>query len=265
MVVTVTLARGALRLAGLGVIVKRLRRDPRPRRHGHALHRQDRHAHRGEDPAGAPRRFRRDRMSDRSSASPISTARSRPASAVRSTTPSSRTASSMSAAGRKLDEVPFDFERRRVSVLLQETGTSERLLIVKGAPEDVLGMSTATRSVDGDVAAVRRGVARGLAERVRRARRGGLPRARRRLPRVGRRAATRRRRRRSRSHVRRLRRLSRPARKRAPPRRLRSSRAPASTVKILTGDNEQVDAPCLRRARHCRSRGVLTGDELASV
>jgi len=36
----------------------------------------------------------------------------------------------------KIDEVPFDFERRRLSVLLQRS--DERFLIVKGAPEDVL-------------------------------------------------------------------------------------------------------------------------------
>ncbi len=40
----------------------------------------------------------------------------------------------------KLAELPFDFERRRVSVLL-EHGT-ERLLLVKGAPEEVLRLST---------------------------------------------------------------------------------------------------------------------------
>jgi Mg2+-importing ATPase len=37
---------------------------------------------------------------------------------------------------RKLGEVPFDFARRRVSVLLERAG--ERVLIVKGAPEEVL-------------------------------------------------------------------------------------------------------------------------------
>lgn len=36
----------------------------------------------------------------------------------------------------KIDEVPFGFERRRVSVLVERAG--QRLLIVKGAPEDVL-------------------------------------------------------------------------------------------------------------------------------
>ena len=40
---------------------------------------------------------------------------------------------------RKIDEVPFDFERRRISVLL-DNGTS-RLLVVKGAPEDILRLS----------------------------------------------------------------------------------------------------------------------------
>lgn len=40
---------------------------------------------------------------------------------------------------RKLDEVPFGFERRRVSVLVERNG--KRLLIVKGAPEDVLKLS----------------------------------------------------------------------------------------------------------------------------
>jgi len=37
---------------------------------------------------------------------------------------------------RKIDEIPFDFERRRVSIVVEhETG---RLLITKGAPESVL-------------------------------------------------------------------------------------------------------------------------------
>jgi Mg2+-importing ATPase len=49
-------------------------------------------------------------------------------------------------AWRKIDEVPFDFERRRVSVLLEQAGS--RLLVVKGAPEDVLRLSE-TCEVDG--------------------------------------------------------------------------------------------------------------------
>ena len=50
----------------------------------------------------------------------------------------------------KIDEVPFDFERRRVSVLV--TDGQERLLVVKGAPEDVLRLSTQFEAADGAVA-----------------------------------------------------------------------------------------------------------------
>ena len=39
----------------------------------------------------------------------------------------------------KVDEVPFGFDRRRVSVLLEQAG--ERVLIVKGAPEDILRLT----------------------------------------------------------------------------------------------------------------------------
>ena len=48
----------------------------------------------------------------------------------------------------KVDEVPFDFERRRVSVLVDD-GTA-RLLIVKGAPEDILRLSTHYEADAGD-------------------------------------------------------------------------------------------------------------------
>ncbi|MET0217841.1 MAG: magnesium-translocating P-type ATPase [Burkholderiales bacterium] len=40
----------------------------------------------------------------------------------------------------KVDEVPFDFERRRISVLVEKDNA--RLLVVKGAPEDILRLST---------------------------------------------------------------------------------------------------------------------------
>src|SRR6478735_508485 len=42
-------------------------------------------------------------------------------------------------AWRKIDEVPFDFERRRVSVLVEHD--AKRRLIVKGAPEELLRLS----------------------------------------------------------------------------------------------------------------------------
>ena len=43
----------------------------------------------------------------------------------------------------KRDEIPFDFERRRLSIMVGRPGTSERLLITKGAPEGILGLSVA--------------------------------------------------------------------------------------------------------------------------
>ena len=48
---------------------------------------------------------------------------------------------------RKIDEVPFDFERRRISVLV-DNGNS-RLLVVKGAPEDIIALSTHYEAADG--------------------------------------------------------------------------------------------------------------------
>nr|WP_246503630.1 HAD-IC family P-type ATPase [Plastoroseomonas arctica] len=47
----------------------------------------------------------------------------------------------------KLDEVPFDFERRRISVLVEHGGA--RSLIVKGAPEDLLRLSGRFETADG--------------------------------------------------------------------------------------------------------------------
>lgn len=41
---------------------------------------------------------------------------------------------------RKIDEVPFDFERRRVSVLVDNG--QKRILVIKGAPEDILHLCT---------------------------------------------------------------------------------------------------------------------------
>ena len=48
----------------------------------------------------------------------------------------------------KVDEVPFDFERRRVSVLVERAGA--RRLVVKGAPEDVLRLCTHYQNPQGE-------------------------------------------------------------------------------------------------------------------
>lgn len=45
---------------------------------------------------------------------------------------------------RKIDEIPFDFERRRVSIVVGHT--NERLLISKGAPESVLAVCSSYES-----------------------------------------------------------------------------------------------------------------------
>jgi Mg2+-importing ATPase len=50
----------------------------------------------------------------------------------------------------KLDEVPFDFERRRVSVLVQRG--EEGLLVVKGAPEDIIRLCARQTGAQGDTA-----------------------------------------------------------------------------------------------------------------
>jgi Mg2+-importing ATPase len=50
----------------------------------------------------------------------------------------------------KIDEVPFDFERRRVSVLVERDG--KRRLIVKGAPEDLLRLSSRYEAEKGEEA-----------------------------------------------------------------------------------------------------------------
>jgi len=43
--------------------------------------------------------------------------------------------------GEKIDEIPFDFERRRSSIVVQKE-SGERLMITKGAPEGVLAVAT---------------------------------------------------------------------------------------------------------------------------
>ncbi len=46
---------------------------------------------------------------------------------------------------RRVDEIPFDFVRRRVSVVVVDEG-GRRLLVTKGAPEGILALATAVRA-----------------------------------------------------------------------------------------------------------------------
>ncbi|MBS0536123.1 MAG: magnesium-translocating P-type ATPase [Proteobacteria bacterium] len=50
---------------------------------------------------------------------------------------------------RRIADIPFDFERRRVSVLVERDGM--RLLVIKGAPEAIIAAATARESGDGGV------------------------------------------------------------------------------------------------------------------
>jgi Mg2+-importing ATPase len=138
MIVSVTLARGALRMAAKKVIVKRLTAiqnlgsmdvlcTDKTGTLTEAAIRLERHV----DPAG--------RDSDRVLL--LAYLNSRFESGLRSPLDDAILAhEELDVEGwRKIDEVPFGFERRRVSVLLERHG--ERLLVVKGAPEDVVRLS----------------------------------------------------------------------------------------------------------------------------
>jgi Mg2+-importing ATPase len=50
---------------------------------------------------------------------------------------------------KKLDELPFDFERRRLSIAVQPPEASDCLFITKGAPEPILERSIALEGADG--------------------------------------------------------------------------------------------------------------------
>jgi len=73
---------------------------------------------------------------------------------------------------RKLDEVPFDFERRRVSVLGENNGRT--LLVVKGAPEDLIRVSTAAEAASGERVPLDEGGRGALEQRMRRFNADGL-------------------------------------------------------------------------------------------
>src|SRR5512139_2347103 len=139
MVVSVTLSQGAMRLARRHVIVKRLSAvqdlgsidvlctdKTGTLTEGHI--RLERHV----DAAGA----------DSSRVLELAYLNSHFESGIRSPLDDAILAHSHIDVGawRKIDEVPFDFERRRVSVLVERGG--ERTLVAKGSPEDILRLCT---------------------------------------------------------------------------------------------------------------------------
>lgn len=52
----------------------------------------------------------------------------------------------------KIDEVPFDFERRRVSILAENAG--QRVLVIKGAPESIMGLASSVDLGGGRIAPI---------------------------------------------------------------------------------------------------------------
>jgi Mg2+-importing ATPase len=148
MIVTVTLARGALRLARRRVIVKRLAAmhnvgamdvlcTDKTGTLTEATIRMVRHLDfRGEDSERVFRLAYLNSLFESGIKSPLDEA-----------ILAFRTLDV--AAWEKIDEVPFDFERRRVSVLV--ANGPERLLVVKGAPEDVLRQATHYEAAAGAV------------------------------------------------------------------------------------------------------------------
>jgi Mg2+-importing ATPase len=162
MVVSVTLSRGALRLAAKGVVVKRLAAvqnlgamDVLCTDKTGTLTRAQIHLERHVDFAGtqSPKVFELAYLNSHFETgikSPLDAAiLERPAPPV--------------GAWGKIDEVPFDFERRRVSVLLDDGNA--RVLIVKGAPEELLRLCSHYRVDESGSARAWDGEARDLALR----------------------------------------------------------------------------------------------------
>ena len=149
MVVSVTLARGALRLAAAKVVVKRLSAvqdlgsmdvlcTDKTGTLTEASIRLDRHI----DAAGR----------DSARVLALAVLNSRFESGLRSPLDEAILAhGEVDVCGwTKVDEVPFGFERRRVSVLLERG--AERLVVVKGAPEDLLPLCAQYQDGDAPVA-----------------------------------------------------------------------------------------------------------------
>jgi Mg2+-importing ATPase len=136
MIASVTLTAGAMRMAREGVIVKHL---PAIQNFGSidvlcsdktgTLTSGEMRIERGTDPFGA--------VSDRPML--LATINSRFESGIRSPLDAAILKGSAADVNgyTKVDEIPFDFERRRVSVVVDDPG-GRRLLVTKGAPEQLL-------------------------------------------------------------------------------------------------------------------------------
>ena len=147
MVVTVTLSRGALRMAAKRVIVKRLA----------AIHDLGAMTVLCTDKTGTLTEARIALVgspgpdgADRDRVIELAAVNSRFETGIRSSLDEAilaRADATALAAWVKIDDVPFDFDRRRVSVLVERAG--ERLIVVKGAPEEIVARATAIEGADG--------------------------------------------------------------------------------------------------------------------
>jgi len=150
MIMTVTLSRGALRMAGKSVIVKRLA----------AIHDLGAMDVLCTDKTGTLTEARISlvdhtgadgRTSDRTLT--LAMVNSCFSSGIRSPLDQAvidRCADGRIQAWKKLDEIPFDFERRSLTVLAETD--RERILVVKGAPERILALSSTIDNGDGTTA-----------------------------------------------------------------------------------------------------------------
>ena len=144
MISSVTLTAGAIRMARDGVVVKHL---PAIQNFGSidvlcsdktgTLTHGDMQVERSVDPDGAP--------SDR--AVFLASLNSRFQTGIRSPLDAAILSASRerSDAYTKIDELPFDFERRRLSVIV-DAPDGDRLLVTKGAPESIVALSVAAES-----------------------------------------------------------------------------------------------------------------------
>ncbi len=123
------------------------------RQHGRALFGQDGHADRGRAELDARSRLCRPTIGRRRSTLPASMRRCRPVLPIRWTrrlSPEGSATASILRPIARLDEIPYDFVRKRLSVLVQGLGAADdALLITKGALTSVLQLCAAVQSAGG--------------------------------------------------------------------------------------------------------------------
>jgi Mg2+-importing ATPase len=148
MIITVCLSKGALMMSRKKVIVKHLHAIQNFRRDGRALHGQDGHAHAG--PRGARALRRRDQPLQRGRVA-LRVHEQFYQTGLRNLLDRAilaHTDLDVERNCRKVDEIPFDFKRRRMSVVIDYE--DRHVLICKGAVEEV-SAAASNYQVDEDI------------------------------------------------------------------------------------------------------------------